>query len=83
MKNMQHHSPWWKPRWSVLSVCSALHLIIFAAEPETDESDSEAGYLDEEDVGELAELNSDIEIDPDDIEFDDASTDGEYVLPSS
>lgn len=78
MKDMQHHSPWWKPRWFVLLVCSTPHLIVFAAEPETDGSDSEDGYLDE-DVGDLDELGSDIEIHPDDL--DAASTDGEYVLP--
>lgn len=76
MHDMQYHSPWWEPHWLVLSACSALSLISFAAEPETDESDSEPGYLGEDDMVELDELDSDIEIHPDDA----ASTDGEYVL---
>ena len=78
MKVMQHHSSWWEPRWFVLlSVYSAPHLMaLFAAEPQTDDSDSEDGYLDYEGMGGLDELDSDIEIQP-----DDASSDEGYMLP--
>jgi hypothetical protein len=50
-----------------------------AAEPGTDESDSEGVYLDEG-AYDLDEISSDVGVNPDDIEPD-VSTDGEYVLP--
>jgi hypothetical protein len=77
MKTLQHYLPWWEPHWSVFcSAGSTLHTYgIFAAEPESDDPDSEDGYFDGEDVGGLHEFSSEGEVHPDD-EF----TDGEYVL---
>ena len=51
-------------------------MAFFAAEPQTDDSDSEDGYLDYEVAGDLDELSSDIEI-----HTDDASSDGGYMHP--
>jgi len=47
------------------------------AEPETDESDSEDGYLYEEDASDLDDVRPGVGVDADDIELDDVSTDGD------
>ena len=81
MQDVQHHPPWWEPPWFVLSVYFAPHLTtFFAAEPQTDDSDSEGGFFDYEDASGLDGLGSDIELQP-----DAASSDGEYAssLPIS